>query len=64
MLYSFANLNADNLQDIQGLEKEIGAPLVAMAQVQGTDAASISEDQVTKIRELEKRLGVVLLAVQ
>ena len=63
MLYSFAPLEADRLKAIQALEKEVGAPLVAMTAI---DAKPVDMDaeKLAKIKELEDQLGVVLVAVQ
>ncbi|WP_420549701.1 hypothetical protein [Curvivirga sp.] len=63
MLYSFAPLEADRLKAIQALEKEVGAPLVAMSAIKA-EPVDMDEDKLAKIKKLEDELGVVLVAVQ
>jgi len=52
MLCSFSTLDNTNLEAIQALEKELG------------ESAVIDDEALSKISELEKKLGVVLVAVQ
>ncbi|MTI10300.1 hypothetical protein [Curvivirga aplysinae] len=63
MLYSFAPLEADRLKAIQALEKEVGAPLVAMSAIKA-EPVDMDEEKIAKIKKLEEELGVVLVAVQ
>lgn len=63
MLYPLASLEADKLDAIKSLEKDIGSPVVALAGVETTTAA-LPEEQLKKLQELEEELGVVLVAVR
>jgi len=62
MLYSLLNLPADALAKIQAIEAEIHQPLLAFSEVQASPA-QLNRETLAKIRELEKDLGVVLVAV-
>lgn len=62
MLYSLSNLDADKLEAVKSLEKEIGIPLIALSGVELEDA-DLTDDKVSKLQAAEKKLGVVLLAV-
>lgn len=63
MLYSLAHLEPKTLRTIQKLEKEIGSPVLAL---EGVDArtAALPDEHLTKLQDLETRLGVVLVAVK
>lgn len=63
MLFSIAHLDRDSLKAVQALEDDIGSPLVAMSTVEA-DPAALPEDKLTKIRSLEKELGIVLVACE
>ncbi|SLN24758.1 hypothetical protein ROA7450_01006 [Roseovarius albus] len=63
MLYPIASLEADKLDAIQSLEKEIGSPVVALASVDA-DSVSLSKDKLEKLQALEDELDVVLVAVK
>ena len=63
MLYSLAHLEPNTLKTIQKLEKEIGSPVLALEGVDARTAALPKED-LTKLQDLEERLGVVLVAVK
>ncbi|MBB6469404.1 hypothetical protein HNQ96_005294 [Aminobacter lissarensis] len=62
MLYTMSRLDADTLKAVQTLEKEIGSPLIAISGIDVANA-SLSDDKVRKVRDLEHDLGVVLVAV-
>lgn len=62
MLYSYAQLTADQLNAIQSLEKDVGQPLIAMAG-QDLDAAPVDQSKLDRIKALEDELGIVLVAV-
>jgi hypothetical protein len=62
MFYSFASMDDDNLEALRALEKDIGRPLVALREVE-LPAARLGHGDLDRIRDLEQRLGVVLLAV-
>lgn len=62
MLYSLAPLDVNPLKAIQSLEKEIGAPLVAMSAIKA-EPIDMDAAKLEKIKKLEDELGIVLLAV-
>ncbi len=63
MLYPLAALEADKLDAVRALEQEIGQPVVALAPVEA-NTASLPEDQLRKLQELEDELNVVLVALR
>ena len=63
MLYSYATMDADKLSAVRALEKEIGAPLLAMQAVE-VAPAKVGRDALGRIQALEQELGVVLVAVE
>lgn len=62
MLYSLSNIPADKLAEIQAIEAEIGQPVLAFSPVK-TEPAQLDDAKIQKIQQLEKDLGVVLVAV-
>ncbi|MEQ8708659.1 MAG: hypothetical protein RIC36_06675 [Rhodospirillales bacterium] len=62
MYYSFAEIDQENLDALQALERDIGKPLVALREVQ-LKPAQLARGDINRLRELEERMGVVLLAV-
>ena len=63
MLCSFSSLDNANLEAIQALEKELGKMLLSFA-CHDIEPTVIDDEALSKISELEKKLGVVLVAVQ
>ena len=63
MLCSFATLDNTNLEAIQALEKELGQTLLSFS-CHDIESVVIDDEALSKISELEKKLGVVLVAVQ
>ena len=63
MLCSYSKLDAEKLEDIQALEREIGATLISFT-CREIAPARIDEAALDKIKMLETRLGVALVAVQ
>ncbi|WP_425404331.1 hypothetical protein [Hwanghaeella sp.] len=63
MVFTLANMPEDKLAALRSLETEIGAPLLAMAQVDVTPAR-LDRERLARIEQLERELGVVLVAVQ
>ena len=63
MLCSFSTLDNANLEAIQVLEKEIGQTLLSFSR-HDIAPAVIDDEALSKISELEKKLGVVLVAVK
>jgi hypothetical protein len=50
------------LDSIQSLEQELGRPLLAFS-CHDIRAAELQEEQLTKIRDLEAKLGIYLVAI-
>jgi len=64
MLCSLATkLDQDQIQEIEMLAQDMGTPILAFACHQ-MDAASIDAAQIDRIKALEDRLGVALVAVR
>lgn len=64
MLCSLATkLDQGQMQEIESLEKDLGTPILAFACHQ-MDAAPIDVAQIDRIKELEGKLGVALVAVR
>jgi hypothetical protein len=55
-------LTEKDLQEIHQLEKEVHAPLLAFS-CSNTEVATLSKDNLQKIQNLEKKLGISLVAV-
>tara|TARA_R110002110_G_scaffold3670_5_gene18991 strand:+ start:1417 stop:1617 length:201 start_codon:yes stop_codon:yes gene_type:complete len=62
MYYSFADIDQENLDALQALERDIGKSLVALHEVK-LKPAQLARGDINRLRELEERMGVVLLAV-
>lgn len=63
MVFTLANVPEDKLAAIKSLEAEIGAPLLAMAQVD-VAPARLDRERLARIEAMEQELGVVLVAVK
>ena len=63
MLCSFSTLDNANLEAIQALEKELSQTLLSFS-CHDIKPAVIDDEALLKISELEKKLDVVLVAVQ
>jgi hypothetical protein len=64
MLCSLATkLDQGQLAEISSLEKQLGVPILAFACHQ-MDAAPIDTAQIDRLKELEGKLGVALVAVK
>jgi sugar phosphate isomerase/epimerase len=64
MLCSLATkLDEDQIAEIESLAKDVGTPVLAFACHQ-MDAAPLDAAQIDRLVELEKRLGVALVAVK
>jgi sugar phosphate isomerase/epimerase len=64
MLCSLATkLDEDQIAEIEALAKDVGTPVLAFACHQ-MDAAPLDAAQIDRLVELEKRLGVALVAVK
>jgi hypothetical protein len=58
-----SNLDEKQLSEIGALEKELGVPGLAFS-CHAAEPAPIEADQVAKIKQLEDKLGVSLVAVK
>jgi dihydrodipicolinate synthase/N-acetylneuraminate lyase len=64
MLCSLATkLDQGQIAEIEALAQDLGTPVLAYSCYQA-DAASIDDAQIGRLRELEGRLGVALVAVK
>jgi hypothetical protein len=64
MLCSIATkLEESDVRAIESLEKDLGTTVLAFS-CHALDAADLSPEQVERIRALEERLGVALVAVR
>ena len=63
MLCSFSTLDNTNLEAVQALEKELGTMLLSFS-CHDIEPAVIDDEALSKIGELEKKLGLVLVAVK
>jgi hypothetical protein len=62
MLCSLSKAESIDLSAIQGLEKDLGKTLLAFT-CHDIKPAEIKDEELSKINALEKKLGVVLVAV-
>ena len=62
MICSFSNLTENDLKEINQLETEIKAPLLAFS-CHDVKSAVLTDDALAKVEGLEKKLGINLLAV-
>ena len=62
VIFSVAQLSADQLQVLQDLEKQTGRCIVALAGLPG-EPASLSDDELARLQEAEKSLGLTLVAL-
>ncbi|KUL32020.1 hypothetical protein [Chlorobium limicola] len=62
MLSSLSKLTAEDLAEIRKLEQELGKTLLSFS---GYDviAGDLSDDELVRVRELEKKTGTALVAV-
>jgi hypothetical protein len=63
MMCSLSRLESKELEAIQSLEQEMGRPLLAFS-CHEIKAAELEAEQLAKIRDLEAKLGIYLVAVQ
>ncbi|ACD91513.1 MAG: hypothetical protein HGA81_08940 [Chlorobium limicola] len=62
MLSSLSKLTAEDLAEIRKLEQDLGKTLLSFS---GYDviAGNLSDDELLRVRELEKKIGTALVAV-
>jgi hypothetical protein len=64
MLCSLATkLDQGQIEEIESLAKDLGTPILAYSCYKA-DAAPIDDGQIGRIKELEGKLGVALVAVR
>ena len=63
MLYTFAKLDDAQLKAVQQLEGGEGLKILALTSVE-TNPELIDAEKLAKLQELEKTLGVCLIAVR
>lgn len=63
MLCSYSKTESLELEAIQGLEKDIGKTLLAFS-CRDIKPAELKDEDLAKINDLEKKLGIVLVAVE
>jgi len=63
MLYTVANLDKEKIEALQSLEKTLGKTLIAFS---GKDlgVSALNDNELSQIREAEKKLGITLVAVK
>lgn len=57
-----SNLNKDDLNTLNNLEKDIGKTVLAFS-CKDIEESQLSQDQIAKITDAEKKIGMVLVAV-
>lgn len=63
MLCSYSKTESLDLEAIQRLEKDLGKTLLALS-CQDIKPADLKGEDLAKINDLEKKLGIVLVAVE
>ncbi len=63
MLCSFASLNSDSLGAIKAFEERTGKVVLAFS-CWDANADSLSEEELSEIKELEQKLGLSIVAVK
>lgn len=63
MYCTLSGLQEHDIKQVQSLENELDQRLLAFS-CHDIQPAPLGDDKLTKIKDLEKKLGIVLLAVQ
>ncbi len=63
MMCSLSTLNEKDVGDIAKLEKDLGKTLLAFS-CSDVGAAKVSDNELDRIKALEKKLGISLVAVE
>jgi len=63
MLCSLSKIESTSLEAIQSLENNLGKTLLAFS-CHDLNPAKIKDEELKQIHELEKKLGIVLVAVK
>jgi len=57
-------LGPEDLEAITALEKELGNPVLAYSCREDLKPAALTPEKLARLQELERKLGLVLVAVQ
>ena len=63
MICSFANIDKAKLDELQAMEKKMGKVLLAYI-CADANPAILSSEEVAQVHDLEKKLGLILYAVE
>jgi hypothetical protein len=63
MMCSFAALDGEKLDAVQGLEKKLGKVLLAFS-CKDVNAETLSEEELAELKRVEEKLGLALVAVR
>jgi len=63
MLCTFAQLDGEKLKAVQSLEKKMGKTVVAFS-CKDIGITPLKDDEIAQLRDLEKKLGLALVAVK
>ena len=63
MMCSLSKLGSGDMEAIHALEQELGKPLLAFS-CHAVDHAELTEEQLSKVKSLESKLGMALVAVK
>lgn len=63
MLCTLSSLDPKDIAMVQSLEKELDQTLLAFS-CHNVDPALVDADKLAKIQEVEKKLGISLVAIQ
>jgi hypothetical protein len=61
MIFSLSSLDDKKLKPIQDLEQKLGKPLLAFTSYPA-DSAELKAEELSQVQQLEKDLGVILVA--
>ncbi|MCD4737346.1 MAG: hypothetical protein K8R53_14980 [Bacteroidales bacterium] len=61
-MFTFSKLSKENMDAINAAEGKLGVTLIAFSE-EGTKYAELSEDAVKELKDLEKKLGLSLVAL-
>ncbi len=63
MLCTFAQLDREKLEAVQSLEKKLGKTVIAFS-CRDIGITPLKDDEIAKLRDLEQKLGLALVAVK
>jgi hypothetical protein len=63
MIFSIAQLTSDQLHSIRDFEKQCGHCIVALRGLPG-EPAELCDDDIARLRDVEQKLGLTLVAVE